>query len=136
MRDSLPIRVWVEKFNDGDFDAKDVDTQIDAGWFDWFCKDSSLQKKLEVIGRKVVQIRKSKLIDIDNQYVFFKNNAPCSGGTYDSFSVCDMDKGDVQFWIGKPNYSKNWEVHGVSNEFKEALFEGSWLEVKQWFLAA
>ncbi len=136
MADKITIREWIANFVSGEYDAADVNTQIDAGWFDWFCKDSSLQKRTEKLGKKIIQICKSNKIDIDNSYVFFKNNCPMSGGTYDSFSICSMDKGDVLFWVAKPSYSKNWEVFSPVNEFNEALVEGSWTDVKKWFLAA
>ena len=32
------LATWIQKFNDGDFDSRDVQTQIEAGWFDWFCR--------------------------------------------------------------------------------------------------
>ena len=134
MSDNNSVSVFIENFNNGVYDAADVDTQIKAGWFDWFCKDSSLAKRLEVLGRKVVQLSKSNRIDNDRYYVFFKNNAPMSGGTYDSFSFCDMEHGDVKFWVGKPSYSNKWEVFGSQNDFNEALVEGSWADVKKYFL--
>lgn len=35
----------IQMFNAGKFNSPDRATQIDAGWFDWFCKDESLFKK-------------------------------------------------------------------------------------------
>ena len=130
------VTEFILNFVTGAYDAADVDTQINAGWFDWFCKDSSLVKRTKTLGKKVIQIAKGNKFNNDENYVFFKNNCPMNGGTYDSFSICDIENGDVQFWIGKPSYSDKWEVCGPANEFKEPLFAGSWLEVKKWFLAA
>lgn len=128
------VTEFILNFVNGRYDAADVATQIEAGWFDWFCKDSSLAKRTEKLGRKVIQIAKGNKFNNDESYVFFKNNCPMSGGTYDSFSICDVDKGDVQFWVGKPSYSKDWEVFGPANEFKEALVVGNWNTIKKWFL--
>ena len=137
MADNINISTWLVKFVNGEFDAADVNTQIKAGWFDWFCSNESLVNRTEKLGKKVIQIAKGSKFDNDTSYVFFKNNCPMVGGTYDSFSVCDMDKGDVLFWIGSPNaYSKKWEVFGPQNDFDTALVSGSWHDVKKWFLAA
>ncbi len=136
-KDRINITAWQLKFATGQFDAVDLDTQIDAGWHDWFCKDSSLATRLQKLGKKVIQIAKGSKFNNDEHYVFFKNNCPMIGGTYDSFSICDMESGDVQFHIAMPNSrSKTYEVYGEANDFNEALVEGDWNTVKKWFLGA
>ena len=50
MRSEITLRTWIERFNNGDFETKDVATQIEAGWYDWFCKDSSLANKTKRMG--------------------------------------------------------------------------------------
>jgi len=135
--DNQTVTSFITNFVNGNYDASDINTQIDAGWFDWFCKDSSLAKRTQTLGKKVIQISKGNKFNNDEHYVFFKNNCPCSGGTYDSFSICDMEEGNVIFHIASPNSrSNNWEVYGKLNNFEEAIIEGSWLEVKKWFLEA
>jgi len=135
--DNQTVTSFITNFVNGNYDASDINTQIKAGWFDWFCEDSSLAKRLTKLGKKVIQISKSNKFNNDTHYVFFKNNCPCSGGTYDSFSICDMEGGNVQFNVAAPhNDNKKWEVYGRLNDFEDALFEGSWLEVKKWFLEA
>ena len=137
MEKRLTITEFQTKFVNGNFDHNDVDIQIEAGWFDWFCKDSSLVTRTKKLGKKVIQIAKSRKFNNDETYVFFKNNCPMSGGTYDSFSICDHETGDVLFWIGSPNSrNKNYEVFGKENDFNEPLVEGNWKAVKDYFLAA
>lgn len=46
----MNLKEFIERFNNGDFESKDVKTQIEAGWYDWFCKDESLQTKQNVWG--------------------------------------------------------------------------------------
>ena len=41
----ITIREWKENFEKGEFDSKNTNTQIKAGWYDWFCADSSLLRK-------------------------------------------------------------------------------------------
>lgn len=50
MRKEISIREWVVRFNDGKYESSDVKTQIEAGWYDWFCKDSSLANKTKRMG--------------------------------------------------------------------------------------
>lgn len=134
-----PIREWIVKFNNGDFDAPDVGTQCDAGWYDWFCRDTSLAKKTQVLGNLVKQIAQSSKIDQDTMYVFFKNNCPMCGKKYDSFSFCDIETGGVIYWVTKcdgfdntPN-GKRAQVYGRENDFEKALVEGTWRDVTAWF---
>ena len=54
MRNETSVREWQVKFNLSGFDNPDRRTQIDAGWYDWFCKDTSLviKKRKENKNRK------------------------------------------------------------------------------------
>lgn len=51
------IRKWVERFNDGKCISGDVQTQVEADWYDWFCKDSSLTNKTKRMGNIIKQIK-------------------------------------------------------------------------------
>jgi hypothetical protein len=44
-------------------------------------------------------VANSPLINPEKVYVFFKNNCPMSGPTYDSFSICELESEDVIYWI-------------------------------------
>ena len=53
MKDNkITLRQYVEKFDNGEFDSKSTDVQCDAGWYDWFCKDSSLRNKTYSLTKK------------------------------------------------------------------------------------
>jgi hypothetical protein len=81
---------------------------------------------------------KSKKIDIEKQYVWFKNNCPMYGTLYDDFRIADLETGDVIYTIvpksGHTSEKGKGCVYGRENNFKGPLFEGSWKEIKQWFL--
>jgi len=94
------IATFLQRYEAGEFSSRRVDVQIAAGWFDWFCKDESLTRRLVPLASFLKQIAFSKKVDLSNHYVFFKNNCPMVGGTYDSFSICDLKTGDVQYFIG------------------------------------
>lgn len=113
---------------------------IRALWYDWFCRDSSLENKGKTLLQKLRAISNSKKFDNDKTYVFFKNNCPCVGSLYDDFRICDIETGDVLYTvIPASGYKRNKgkaEVWGRENDFKEPIIEGTWREVKSWFLNA
>ena len=138
MDDRMCIEEYLQRFDRGEFDSPDVDTQIKAGWYDWFCKDTSLRNKTYKLTGYLKQIVKSKKIDVKNSYVFFKNNCPGYGSLYDDFRICDLESGDVIYTIvprsGHTVSKGKGNVWGRENGFTEALFTGSWSEIKRWFL--
>ncbi len=98
MRDMISIREWVAAFEAGAFDSPDRRTQCEAGWYDWFCRDTSLANKTRRMGSIVRKVRGGK-VDIDRCYVWFKNNCPLNGPLYDDFRFADRETGEVQFTI-------------------------------------
>lgn len=99
MLERLTIKQWIGDFICGQFQSKDVRTQIKAGWHDWFCKDSSLKNKTYKMGNIIKQLRVGGKVDFENWYVWFKNNCPLDGPLYDDFRFADMKTDDVQFTI-------------------------------------
>ena len=93
------LRYWIQAFLNGDYESPDRKTQIEAGWYDWFCKDSSLKAKTYKLGGVVKQIKDGGKVNLDKTYVFFKNNCPLDGPLYDDFRICDIETGNVQFTI-------------------------------------
>lgn len=133
----MNINDFAAKFLNGSFDLPDVKTQIDAGWYDWFCRDTSLAAKTQKLGKKVLQLMKSDKIDCENNYVFFKNNWPVNGSLYDDFRICDIQSGDVIYTVipscGHNSSKGKAQVWGRENHFNEPLFEGNWRDVKKFF---
>ena len=95
----INIATWIEKFLNGEFDSRDVKTQIKAQWYDWFCKDSSLATKTKRMGNIISQIKEGGKVDLQNWYCWFKNNCPLNGPLYDDFRFSSLDTGDVQMTI-------------------------------------
>ncbi|MFA4971764.1 MAG: hypothetical protein WC683_04075 [bacterium] len=139
----ISLKEWVNRFNRGDYDAPDAHTQMKAGWFDWFCKDSALAAKTQRLGRRVCQIAKSKRFDPEKVYVFFKNNCPVNGSLYDSFSICKLDDQEVLFWITPRNgHTQDCgkalvaDLSGSRNRFQtidEEVVKGTWSDVLDFF---
>lgn len=137
MSDNMSISEFAREFNAGAFKDGAVNIQIYAGWYDWFCRDTSLAAKTQKLGKKVLQLMKSEKIDIQKNYVWFKNNCPCWGNLYDDLRIADMETGNVIYTIIPSNgHTANKgvaEVWGRENEFKEPLVSGSWKDVKAFF---
>lgn len=107
-------------------------------WYDWFCRETSLKRKGEALLKKLKAIASSNKFDNDKCYVFFKNNCPCVGNLYDDFRICDKETGDVLYCVIPKSGHKcdegRAQVFGVDNDFDEPIVEGTWREVKAWFL--
>ena len=135
----MNIKTFVERFNRHEFDNPSRHIQIEAGWYDWFCKDTSLAKKTANLGSKVCKISDSRLFDMEKTYVFFKNNCPLVGALYDQFSICDIETGDVLFCIQhleKGSHgckNAHWEVYESAFGFEKPVINGKWNDVLKYF---
>ncbi len=130
----------VKAFQDGEFNAPDVTTQIAAGWYDWFCEDSSLCNKTKKLYPKVIKILEAdrgRRIDGKSTYVWFKNNCPCVGSLYDDFRFADTKTGDVLFTITPSSGHKvdkgQASLWGKENNFSEPLVTGTFADIVKWF---
>lgn len=97
--DRITVRDWIKNFKAGEYSADTVATQIKAGWWDWFCRDSSLARKTKTMGSIVKQVKDGGKVDLDNFYVWFKNNCPLNGPLYDDFRFANLEDGEVQLTI-------------------------------------
>lgn len=120
---NINIKEWIVDFLAGEYDSKDFDTQVKAGWYDWFCKDTSLANKTKRMGSIIKQLKAGGKVDLDNWYIWFKNNCPMVGPLYDDFRLADLKTGDVQFTIciDDKRAKARYEVWGRRNEFKEPI---------------
>ena len=141
MKKRINVLAWIDRFNNGDFDKEDVKTQIEAGWYDWFCKDSSLLRKTQRMGRIIAKLNQGGKVDLANCYVWFKNNCPLNGPLYDDFRFADLETGEVQFTIQLDCCWNNhkyvvWGRREKGKEFNhdKPLFEtDSVKELIEWF---
>ena len=127
----------IQMFNQGKFDSVDLDVQIEAGWVNWFCRDSSLRAKTKKLYQKIKQIADSKKFDKNKVYVSIKNNCPMNGTLYDSFSIVDIETDDVLFWITPSNGHKDLKGKAVvasRDDDYANVIEGSWKDVVKFFM--
>lgn len=109
-------------------------------WYDWFCRDSSLENKGKTLLQKLRAISNSKKFDNDKTCVCFKNNCPLIGSLYDDFRIVDIETKETLYTVipssGHESIKGKAQVWGIDNDFKEPIVEGTWREVKSWFLNA
>ena len=130
----ISIRQWIENYNSGKYDSQDVKVQCEAGWYDWFCRNESLHGKTKRLAPKVKQLAKSSKVDVDNWYVWFKNNCPVFGSLYDDIRFADIKTGDVIYTIAfVKKYGQTVELWGKENDFKHPLVIGDWEDIKEYF---
>ena len=98
-------------------------------FYDWFCRDHSLQRKSKMLMTQVKKFIKAMNINIDDTYVFFKNNCPMHGRLYDDFRICDVATHDVIFTVvprsGHDANEHQAQLWGAINNFKEPIVASS-----------
>ena len=129
MKDNYTLRDQLEAFANGNI----LDDRC-FYFYDWFCRDTSLERKANALMRKVKKFVKAAKVDLDKTYVFFKNNCPLYGTLYDDFRICDRETGDVIYTVapslGYERSKGEAEVWGRANNFKEPLVNAkSWKDL-------
>jgi len=123
---AMNIKTWQDRFNKGEFNSRDNDIQIEAGWFDWFCKDSSLTARTQCLGRFIMRLRNSKRVNVDTMTLFLKNCRPASGQPlYDVAAIKDANDEQV-FWIsfGDVREEAPCALYSPENGYKKPIVIG------------
>ena len=68
------------------------------GFYDWFANQSTLKRRMQLMMPKIKFLVKEGLVNGDTNYVWFKNNCPMSGGTYDDARISLLD--DTNDFLG------------------------------------
>ena len=125
-KERFSVREWQERFRAGEFNEKDVGAQMNAGWYDWFCRDSALAGRLQRIAPVVMGITEPAILD--NYFVCFKNNCPLNGPLYDDvrFEPLEGERDGRYFLVAldspheKPGHK--WALTAERSGFDEAEF--------------
>lgn len=114
MEKQIKLSDWIQRFNLGEFVSPDTTTQIKAGWFDWFCRDTSLANKTKKMGNIIKQIQPGGKVDLGTSYVWFKNNCPINGPLYDDFRIADIETNNNLIVV---------QINCVRNDSKYTVYE-------------
>jgi hypothetical protein len=118
MSKQLSLRAQLAHFETtGRFPSSDGDDQF-FGFYDWFCKDTSLERKSKSLVAKLKKFLKvNPTLDLDKHYAFFKNNCPYGGPLYDDFRICDAEQQTVRYTVvPKCGHSGKAEIWGHGPE--------------------
>ena len=125
MRENISVRQWQSLYRMGAFKDKDRAIQIEAGWYDWFCRDEGLAGRLKQIAPVVMGITDPFILD--NFYVWFKNNCPLDGPLYDDvrFEPLSGERGGKYFLVIKdsPHEKSKWTMYTERYGFQEPEFQ-------------
>ena len=138
--DNRTVRQWQIQYARGDFNSNDFKTMCDAGWYDWFCKETQLKSRLDKMAKIVMQLQTSDRIDIDKMGVYFKNNCPINAPTYDDFRLYYItgNGGSNEYVIEmlskcvKQRYGCNYAIFHRSNWSKPVYTCRTSAEVVKW----
>ncbi len=131
----ISLKTWIERFNNNEFENENTNVQIEAGWYDWFCRDTSLKNKTKKMGQIIKQIKDGGKVDLNNMYVWFKNNCPMSGPLYDDFRIANIKDGATQLLVqlDSPWEDTKYVVYSVDDFFdKPVLLTNSSRELVKW----
>lgn len=126
------LKEQLEAFENGRIIDSQGEENLCHNFYDWFCKDSSLQPKAIKLFKQLKQFLKvHPEIDLEKTYCFFKNNCPMVGSLYDDFRICDVETGNVIFTVipksGHKSQDFPAEIWGSENGF-----EGPMKKAKTW----
>lgn len=73
--------------------VKNINVLEDDAWgfYDWFCREESLERRAKSFVAKLKFLVDEGLLDGDVHYVWFKNNSPLIGSTYDDARISKLD---------------------------------------------
>lgn len=105
-------------------------------FYDWFCSKESLLNRMKKLVPKLKFFADEGLIDIDNNYVWFKNNCPCEGKLYDDIRISSLNEDDTYKGgfcpkTGHTNELEEFSIWGFGfGEFKN-LNSADWKNFKK-----
>ena len=140
------LREQLEAFEKGLYLSTKGEDSWCYNFYDWFCRDTSLRTKADKLFKATKTFVKKMNVNVENTYVFFKNNCPMNSDLYDDFRICNVKTGKV-IWCITPSRMLDGqsicEIWGNDNEgvfknlytgknMREFYFHQSLLPFEKW----
>jgi hypothetical protein len=133
----MNLNEFSTRFISNEFQDSSVKKQIEAGWREWSCENTSLPAKTKKLGNKVIQLMKSHKMNPEKTYVLFKNILPLKGRDYDYINFVDIETDHLLYTIvpssGHESTKGQAQVWGRENFFQKPLVAGTWKDIKDFF---
>ena len=126
MSEKIPLRKWIENFNNGLYDEEAEEVQWSAGWDDYFCGENELCIRLRKIGFILNHITNDFILD--NYRVLIFNNCPLKNPLYDSILFKPLDENkykNASFYVSCDHPHGNHFFFTVTTERSEFRIESS-----------
>jgi len=133
----ISLKEFIKNYETGKYDDNNKKTMIEAGWYEWVCRDTSLKNKLDKIFPKIKQIANSPKIDIEKMYVLLFNSRSKVGLSLDHIKFCEISTGDiiyaVLFSFPQRKNKRQTELWGRENNLDKPLVKGTWRDIRAFF---
>ena len=89
------IHEFCERYQNHEFDNSDFQTQVNAGWYDWFCDENELAERLKPMAELLLKIQNTFILT--QFHVIFSNKCPIDYPLYDeiAFKYIDHTKCEI-----------------------------------------
>jgi hypothetical protein len=123
------------------FDGYKLNETPFGQFYDWFASDSRIANDAAILSNKAMDITTAMIeggFSPRNYHIWFKNNAPMSGGTYNDIRVSDIYKDDGRnvavIQISAPYSEKKFSVYTDEDGYETPAFEtDSWQDILSQF---
>ena len=119
------LKQQLEAFKQGRYLDSDGNKSWCYTFYDWFCKDISLEGKSKKLFSQTQKLVDLMGIDQEKHYVFFKNNCPFNGPLSDDFRICSIETGEVVWNVtAKSGHTGEAEAYWTEKGFNKPYATG------------
>lgn len=100
MSTAISLRNFVDNYERGVYDMPDQNA-VNSIWHDRQVTELDIQRRTRPLAKKVMRFLKvaQTEVDMDKNYIYFRNTKTDDGEAYDTFSITEKDSKKVLFFI-------------------------------------